>query len=175
MYMEFSLIALAVLQSMGISLGVGASTMTVVFFFNAIKDGTITVEERNYLGLAYIILRVAMVTILATYLLMAIFGYLDQGQAYFREYTLAQTVLIAVLFLNALLMTVKMMPSTFGPAIQASTWYTLGFMSALYGQDIETVDTLIFLLGYGTTILFAVALINGIMAYLKDKRENPTA
>ncbi len=173
--MEFSLIALAVLQAMGISLGVGASTMTVVFFFNAIKDGTISVEERNYLGLAYIILRVAMVVILGTYLLMAFLGYLEQGHNYFTEYTLAQSILISVLYLNALLMTIKVMPSTFGPAIQASSWYTLGFMSALYGQDIESVGVLIFLLGYGTTILFAIALINGIMAYLKDKRENPTA
>ncbi len=172
--MEFSLIALAVLQAMGISLGVGASTMTVVFFFNAIKDGTISVEERNYLGLAYIVLRVAMVVILGTYLLMAFLGYLEQGQNYFTEYTLAQSILISVLYLNALLMTIKVMPSTFGPAIQASSWYTLGFMSALYGQDIESVGILIFLLGYGTTILFAIALINGIMAYLKDKRENPT-
>ncbi len=172
--MEFSLIALAVLQAMGISLGVGASTMTVVFFFNAIKDGTISLEERNYLGLAYIVLRVAMVVILGTYLLMAFLGYLEQGQNYFTEYTLAQSILISVLYLNALLMTIKVMPSTFGPAIQASSWYTLGFMSALYGQDIESVGILIFLLGYGTTILFAIALINGIMAYLKDKRENPT-
>ncbi len=173
--MEFSLIALAVLQAMGISLGVGASTMTVVFFFNAIKDGTISVEERNYLGLAYIILRVAMVIILGTYLLMAFLGYLEQGASYFTEYALAQSILISVLYLNALLMTIKVMPSTFGPAIQASSWYTLGFMSALYGQDIESVDIIIFLLGYGTTILFAIALINGIMAYLKDKRENPIA
>ncbi len=172
--MEFSLIALAVLQAMGISLGVGASTMTVVFFFNAIKDGTISVEERNYLGLAYIVLRVAMVVILGTYLLMAFLGYLEQGQNYFTEYTLAQSILISVLYLNALLMTIKVMPSTFGPAIQASSWYTLGFMSALYGQDIESVGILIFLLGYGTTILFAIALINSIMAYLKDKRENST-
>jgi hypothetical protein len=169
--MEFSLIALTVLQSMGISLGVGASTMTVVFFFSAIKDGIISVEERNYLGLAYIVLRVAMAIILTTSISLSVIGYILHGDMYFTAYVAAQAILTTVLFVNAFLMTIKVMPSTFGPAIQASSWYTLGFMSALYGQDIENVNMFIFLFAYGTVIFFAISFINAMMAYLKEKRE----
>lgn len=169
--MEFSLVTLAVLQSMGISLGVGASTMTVVFFFSAIKDGVISVEERNYLGLAYIILRVGMGIILTTSILLAILGFVTYGESYFTPYVAAQAILTTVLFVNAFLMTIHAMPSTFGPAIQASSWYTLGFLLALYGQDIREVNLFIFIFAYATVIFFAVSFINAMMAYLKEKRE----
>jgi hypothetical protein len=173
--MEILLVALAVLQSIGISLGVGASTMTVVFFFAAIKDGIISPEERNYLGLAYIILRVGMGIILLTSLLLCVIGYLLHGAEYFTAYTAAQAILTTVLFVNAFLMTIHVMPSTFGPAIQASSWYTLGFLMALYGQGITNINLYIFMFAYATVIFFAISFINSMMAYLKEKRKEKTS
>lgn len=169
--METLILGLKVLQGMGISLGVGASTLAIIFFFLAIKDGQISRDERSYLGVIYVVLRVAMGIILGTSVLAAILGYLDQGALYFTPYICAQAILTAVLFVNALLMTIHVMPSTFGPAIQASSWYSLGFLAAAYAQGIGNINMLVFVFAYATLVFFAVSFINAMMAYLKEKRE----
>lgn len=92
----------------------------------------------------------------------------------FTSYFTAQTLLVTVLFINAFLMTMHIMPSTFGPAIQASSWYSLGIMAAMYGQGFTTVNLLLFLFAYVTFIFFAVSFINAMMAYLKELRETQT-
>ncbi len=169
--METLITIFNVIQSMGISLGVGASTLAVTLFFLAIRDGVISRDERAYLGVVYVVLRVAMVVILSTTLFAAIAGYVTLGTNYFTGYIAAQSLLVGILFVNAFLMTVHLMPSTFGPAIQASSWYSLGIMAALYGQGITSVNLLIFGFGYCTLVFFAVSFINAMMAYLKEKRE----
>lgn len=173
--METLILGLKVLQGMGISLGVGASTLAIIFFFLAIKDGQISRDERSYLGVIYVVLRVAMGIILVTSVLAGIFGYLNFGSEYFTPYICAQAILTAVLFVNALLMTIHVMPSTFGPAIQASSWYSLGILAAVYAQGMQNLNILVFVFAYGTLIFFAISFINAMMAYLKEKRENPIA
>ena len=159
-----------VLLAMGISLGVGASTMAVLNFFLAIKDGKIEETERNFMGLTYVVLRVDMVVILFTATISAYFGFSNIGNAYFTSYTLAQFMLIGILYINAILMTLRIMPSTFGPAIQASTWYTLGIMLALTTQGIQEFTMTTFFLCYLALFLVATAIINGVMGYLKSQR-----
>lgn len=161
--MEIIIILGTVLQSAAISLGMGASTLAIIIFFVAIADGTIDPAERKMMGVVYVILRVAMVLILVTFLLLLGVQYLSGNPVILN---LAQLTLIAVLFGNAILMTKRIMPSTVGPAIQAGTWYTQGIMAAVlplgyvlsYGQ---------FLLAYVTMIVLAVSIVNGVMAYLK--------
>ncbi|HMO78082.1 MAG TPA: hypothetical protein PKD95_02705 [Candidatus Paceibacterota bacterium] len=164
-------IVFGIVQSMGISLGVGCSTMAILHFFSAIADGIIDETERNFMGLTYIVLRVAMGIILVSSIALATMGYLAVGESYFTSYVIAQALLVAILFINAILMTKHFMPSTFGPAIQASTWYTLGFMMAVTGQLVLHINFFIFVLAYLTLILFAISLVNSVMAYLKAKRE----
>ncbi len=64
--MDVIFILVAILQSIGISLGVGSSTIAIVNFFVAIADGKIEPTERKMMQVTYVILRVAMVTILLT-------------------------------------------------------------------------------------------------------------
>ena len=168
--METIIVILKILQTMGISLGVGTSTMAVTLFFLAIKDGEISRDERAYLGITYFVLRVAMTIILISTILIAIIGGAS-GLDIFSAYFAAQTLLVAVLFINAFLMTMHIMPSTFGPAIQASSWYSLGIMAAMYGQGFTNINLLIFFFAYATFIFFAVSFINAMMAYLKELRE----
>lgn len=170
--METTILVLKVLQTMGISLGVGASTMAITLFFLAIRDGVISRDERAYLGVVYVVLRVAMGVILGTSLLITTLGSQTPVEI-FTSYFTAQTFLVCVLFVNAFLMTIHIMPSTFGPAIQASSWYTLGIMAAMYGQGITEVNPYVFLFAYLTLVFFAVSFINAMMAYLKEKREEP--
>jgi hypothetical protein len=107
--------------------------------------------------------------ILTTSLVLILIGYVTSGKAYFTGYVAAQSIVIAVLFLNSFLMTIRLMPSTFGPAIQASAWYTLGFLFTLFAYDLANIHILVFLFAYLTFIFFAISLINSIMAYLKEK------
>ncbi len=170
--MEFTILALSIIQAMGISLGVGSSTMAVLNFFMAISDGKIDEGERNFMGITYKVLRVAMGLILFTWLILAMYGFGVAGASYFSGYLIAQTFLVALLFINAILMTAHIMPSTFGPAIQASSWYSLGFILSLYSLGITEFNLVVFILGYVTFFVFAVSLINSVMSYLKAKREN---
>lgn len=165
-------IIFSIIQSMGISLGVGCSTLAILNFFHAIADGKIDEAERNFMGVTYLVLRVAMGIILASTLVLITVGYLNFGYEYFSSYLVAQIILISILYINAILMTVRVMPSTFGPGIQAATWYALGFMMALSANIDLHVNFLVFILAYVTLVLFAVSLVNAVMAYLKAKRES---
>lgn len=170
--MELLILFLLIIQGMGISIGVGSSTLAVLNFFMAIKDGVITELERNFMGITYHVLRVGMTLILVPAVLLAFIGYNESGSEYFTSYIAAQAVMISILFINSFLMTMRMMPSTFGPAIQAASWYTLGFIYILNSLSIPVTNILVFLFAYATFVFFAISFINAVMAYLKDQLEN---
>lgn len=171
MHMEHIITGAAVLQGVAISLGVGGSTLAIINFFAAIADGVIDEKERYMMGFVYFVLRIAMVIILIT-LLVEIAGiYLTTSTLVFDTDTAAKVILVAVLYSNAVLMTLRKMPSTIGPALQASSWYTLGFMASLASLGLTTFTVLEFSLGYATVFLLAVAVVNGTMAIQKARRE----
>lgn len=158
-------------QGIAISLGVGTSTMAIVNFFAAIADGKIDEAERRMMGLVYFVLRVAMVVILLSVLALFTAEIMTTGTLIIETYSLAIITLVAVLYTNAILMTMRIMPSTIGPSIQASTWYTLGIMASLQSLGLVTFGTLEFILGYASAILLATAIVNGVMAIMKHRQE----
>lgn len=166
--METLILVVAVVQAMGISLGVGSSTLAILNFFLAIKDGKIDETERHFMGITYMVLRIAMVIILFTTLFLTYIGYSNTGIEYFTTYVIAQLILITVLFTNAILMTMRIMPSTFGPALQASSWYTFGFLVSIYLNGLTSFSLLTFLLCYLAMFLIAVVVVNGVMAHIRS-------
>jgi hypothetical protein len=160
---------LSIVQIISISLGVGSSTLAVLNFFNAISDGTIDPVERRMMGVTYIVLRIAMVLILASTVLLMFFGVRSEGYDYFTNYEVAQYILIAVLYINAILMTARVMPSRFGPAIQAGSWYLLGVGMALASLGLADFRMSTFVVVYAGELLFAYLLINGAMKYQRSK------
>ena len=158
-----------ILQSIFISLGVGSSTLAILNFFTAIKDGTIDATERAMMGIVYIVLRIAMVGILFTTLVL-LTPTITTNVTALSTVSLAQLTLIAVLFINAALMTARLMPSKYGPGIQAGSWYTLGTVAALSLQGIEYYTYVDFLVGYVAMMLLAVVLVLIAMNYMKRKR-----
>jgi hypothetical protein len=167
-YMETVTIILSIIQTMSISLGVGSSTMAILNFFKAIADGSIDPVERGFMGITYIVLRVAMVLILLTTAGLAAIG--QVGTEYTNNFILAQFLLTTVLFINATLMTAKVMPSTLGPAIQAASWYALGFTLALLPHGLTNFNFPIFLACYVVFICAVAYLVRHVMAYLAKKR-----
>ncbi len=164
----------AIVQSFSISLGVGSSTLAIVNFFVAISDGKIDETERRMMGIVYVVLRIAMVLTLATTVLLMIFDHLDAGID-MTSLVSAQLIVLIVLFLNATLMTMRKMPSTFGPALQAGSWYTLGTLAALVPLGLTTFTLTEFFLGYITWLILAIAIVNGVMAILKHKKQKQQA
>jgi hypothetical protein len=168
--MDIVFILFVVLQSMAISLGVGSSTLAIINFFVAISDGTIDPQERKLMGVVYIVLRVAMVAILITTGVIALIHLTTLDTPYLTAYTAAFWTLLAVLYVNAVLMTKHIMPSNIGPALQASTWYTLGILTALLPIGMGNLSYVGFLIGYAAAIGLAVGVVNWIMNYQKKKR-----
>lgn len=159
------------LQSIFISLGVGSSTLAIINFFAAIADGTIDETERRMMGIVYIVLRVAMVGILITTAALHAPVLLAGGVTAMTTMMWAQWIVLLVLYLNAILMTMRLMPSTFGPGLQAGSWYSLGIIMALALQGVTAYTLLQFALGYVAVLVLAVGMVNGVMAILKARKE----
>lgn len=161
---------IAILQAFSISLGTGASTLAIINFFVAIADGGISPDERRMMGVVYILLRVAMVLILLTTITLLIRQYGIGGLSSMSTFHLGQALAITVLFVNAVLMTKHMIPSNFGPAIQAGNWYTLGTLSALLPLGIVGFSLTQFILAYLAWLILAISIVNAIMALQMAKR-----
>lgn len=170
MIMTALIIMVTILQTMAIALGVGSSTLAIVNFFVAIADGKIDETERRMMGVVYVILRVAMVAILVTSVLLAAYEW-SRSQVGLSAFSISQLLTLLVLFLNGLLMTAHLVPSTIGPAIQAGSWYTLGVLVALQILGLTGFSICQFLLLYLAWIVLAIVIVNGVMAVLKAKRE----
>jgi len=161
----------AILQSVAISLGVGCSTLAIVNFFVAIADGKIDENERKMMGIVYVLLRIAMILILLTTGFIAVVALLGGSTHYLTPFVMGVWTLIAVLFINSVLMTKHIMPSNIGPALQAGTWYTLGVVMALVPLNLSGFSYFEFVIGYLAAIALAVTIVNGAMSYLKSKRK----
>ena len=162
-------VLVSILQAMAISLGVGCSTVAIVSFFVAIADGAITPEERNMMGVVYLLLRIAMVAIFATSTILALMHFGSGIDTHFTTFIISKWFLVFVLFANATLMTKRIMPSNFGPAIQAGTWYTLGITMTLIPLALAQYSLFEFFVGYAAALTLSVAVVNGVMGYLKHK------
>ena len=159
------------MQFFATSLGVGSSTLAITNFFVAIADGKIDDTERRMMGVVYVVLRVAMVLILLTSAILIGLQYLTYGLSPITPFIISEILVLFVLYINAILMTMRVMPSTFGPGLQAGSWYTLGTLAALTELGLTQFALWHFVLAYVTWLLLVVAIVNGIMAILKERKK----
>lgn len=148
-----------------IGLGVGSSTLAIASFLAALKDGTIDESERRMLGVIYVTLRVAMVLILVTTLILA----------WLRPETFGENIkflfiLVGVLYLNAVLMTKHWIPSSIGPALQAATWYTLGFVASITMFQLFELTYGNFALLYVADVILAILVVKFFLARAKARK-----
>lgn len=154
-----------ILQASAVCLGVGSSTLAISSFLTALYDNQIDPSERRMLGVIYIVLRVAMVLILLTTVAIAWFG-----PQFFGSYINYLWVLIAILFLNAIAMTKHWISPKYGPAIQAGTWYTLGFMITIHMFHLFPVNWMGFVALYAADLVTAYVLVNGYLWWRKHAK-----
>lgn len=152
-------ITAGILQSIFISLGVGSSTLAILNFFSAIGDGNIDQTERRMMGIVYTILRIAMVGILFTTATL-LWPTVVSNPSELANVNIAQLIIIAVLFVNAALMTMRKMPAKYGPGIQAGSWYTLGIIAALQLQGMVNYTVTDFIIGHALVMVVAIIGVN---------------
>lgn len=167
--MEISVIVLTIVFNMALSLGVGSSTLAVLNFLVAIADGTINSEERKMMGLVYIVLRVAMLLLLITSFSLVSLDVQQNGLSSYSPLIISTWILLFVLYFNAILMTLHVMPSAFGPAIQAGTWYTFAIVTTVSSLGIVFSVTQFVALYVSLVVLFTL-VVNIIIRYLDFKR-----
>ena len=163
MHMTFFTALMVIFYNMAISLGVGASSIVIASFIVALWDKNINDDERSLLGVIYVTLRIAMLTILVSV------GYLTLVYPDFSSILPQLWSLIAVLYVNAILMTLHWIPSKLGPPLQAATWYTLGTLVAVDLFSLYEVTWLNFAYLYAGFIAFWVITVNLFMRYLFKK------
>ena len=111
------------------------------------------------LGIVYTVLRMSMILIFVTHLISNIPLYMVGGvESLVNPINFIQWLILFVLYVNALLMTAHIMPDTYGPGIQAATWYALGIITALSGLYVK-IDISIFIMTYIVFAIFAIWLI----------------
>ena len=143
-----------IFHASAIALGVGSSTLAITNFLVAIYDGAIDM------------LRVAMASIFLT---TALIYFFDKN--FFGTAGLFIWFLVAVLYVNAILMTKHLMPSKIGPALQAGTWYTLGFIVTIHIFNLMVLNYTSFSLLYAADIIVALMIVNGYMKFLQNKKK----
>lgn len=151
------------LGGMALSLGVGASTLALIFHFMGMRDVAHRETGRPYQKVVYTVLRIAMALILLTEIIKGIL-YAQAGMD--MQALLAAPVLlflwtvIVVLFVNAMLMTLHVMSRKLGPAIQVASWYTLGVTTALPTVTFVYLPLILTYLGAILTLAVVIELIS---------------
>lgn len=142
-----------------VALGVGASSVGISGFLVALHDGSIQPGEKRMLKVIYWALRWAMITIPVTVLVVTA---LKPGVLMGLPFI---WIIVAVLYLNALQMTFHWIPGIFGPALQAASWYTLGFLLSIELFDLAPLTWTLFVLLYAADIIFFLVLIKAIRTW----------
>lgn len=160
--MELYNIFVDLIFELSITLGVGSSTFALTFYILALTDGNVDASERRFMHTVYFVLRIGM-ALIALGLIASLFGApLADG----LTYTL-QWALLAVITINAILMTVHVMPMKYGPVIAGGSWYSLFFVTTL---PVATWGTPTIIASYAGVLVFLYVLLNVLKALLHPKK-----
>ena len=79
--------------------------------------------------------------------------------------------LLAMLTINSFLMTKHWISFKLGPALQAATWYTLGFVLSIEAFELIDLSWVGMLSLYCIDFIMAVLIINGLMMWQRSRRK----
>ena len=165
--MELLYIVITIVQTLAISLGIGAATLSVLNFFGAIKDGLIDDTERHLMGLTTNVLRIALSLLVITTFLQAILRFSTIGVEIFSTLFFILWTLICFLILITILTKRSLLSSTVGPGMMVASWYVLGIVLALISLGVQNFSYWQFFVGLVATMALSVSVINGFLAHLR--------
>ncbi len=169
---------LEVLSAIALSLGVGSSTFALIFHFMGMRSPTARTAGKPYQHVVYIVLRVAMALVLLAEIGKVVL-YIQNGLTVETLRTahplLFLWTLIGMLYANAILMTLHRMPMRLGPAIQATSWYALGVLTALPAVTFTYLPLLLTYLGGIVVMAVIIELITQriVQKVAKKQRRSP--
>jgi len=142
--------------AVGLTLGVGSSTFALIFFINSLRDVIIDESKKQQMHIVYTVLRVGM-----GLLTVAIFAKISLSVLPISTILSAQSFLLFVITANAILMTYKLMPMMYGPALAGGSWYSLFLVTHLAPHDASLywllIEYILFLIAfYCTYTLFVL-------------------
>lgn len=163
----------ATVGGMALSLGVGSSTFALIFYFMGKHSAVFHETGRPYQKVVYRVLRIAMALMLAAEIAKVAI-YMQTGtripELFAADALIFMWTVIAVLFVNPVLMTLHLLPTKFGAAIQATSWYTLGVLAAM---PMVTFSYLPLLLIYAGGMLAFAVMIELITQKVAQKTQAP--
>jgi hypothetical protein len=129
---------LFVAQQLAISVSIGAATFALIFYYKSIRDGSIDREERSFLNVVYLVLRIGLSAIvLSELLLVADFFSVGASALILTGSFWFRWLLIGIIVINAVLMDVRKVPHWLGPALTASAWYMYAIATILARANFE--------------------------------------
>lgn len=129
--MEYIFIAIPLLHQMGVTLGIGASTFALIFYIQAMQDGSVDAVERRVLRTVIAVMRIGMALIIGVLLFTGGYYYLNNIPILRDTLFIVESMLMTIIVANALLMNARLMPMWIGPAIAGGTWYSLFLLHTL--------------------------------------------
>ena len=163
--LELLLPLVIIFYNTAISLGVGGSSIVIAAFLTALVDKKIDQSERALLGVIYITLRIAMAAIAVSLVYIGMMAPAVMPSLSFVW------IMVAALYVNAVLMTKHWISPKLGPAFQAATWYTLGFVVVIDAFALYALTPITFATLYVIDIAVAVIIVNCFMWYFLEYRK----
>lgn len=121
-----SKISIDLIYAIGLCLAVGSSTYALTFYLQSLQDGVMDASERAFLHTVYFVLRIGMGMLLMANLALLVWAAAYHSvSAVATDSYLMEWIVLAVIILNAVLMTKKRMPMWLGPALAGGSWYLL--------------------------------------------------
>ncbi|MEK9167842.1 MAG: hypothetical protein AAB769_00710 [Patescibacteria group bacterium] len=130
--MEWLTLLILIVHNIGLTFGVGASTFALTFYINALADGEIDASERRFMHIVYVVLRIGMTLIgLALLGFAALWTYQGNFLATATPVYFMESTFLGIIVINAVLMTMRIMPMRFGPVLAGGSWYSSFLITVL--------------------------------------------
>ncbi|HEY4511178.1 MAG TPA: hypothetical protein VJG29_02285, partial [Candidatus Paceibacterota bacterium] len=157
---------LFILQQLGMTLGVGASTFALIFYIASGRDGEIDSTERSFLHITFTVLRTGLFLIIFSGAIITGAHLLaGESSVVFQPIFIGKWLLIGLIVLNALLMTSKIIPLPIGGALAGATWYALFFLHNIAPD----MSFLMFAILYVLWALAFTLLFQGVKMLAREK------
>lgn len=128
-------------HQLGMTLAAGSATFAVIFFHVVAIRGSTSMDERRFMHIIYLVLRIGMIILFTSELLMLWYSYTVNNYLYWMQNPEVRMrwLLLTVVTVNALLMQYRKISMWIAPSVGASSWYAYFFFSVFV--DIRWVDT----------------------------------
>ena len=165
------LVFLFVAQQLAVSISIGGATFALIFYYKSMRDGHIDAEERSFMRVVYLVMRIGLSAIIITELLLVADFYSGGGiQLLLTSAFWFRWMLLGVIVINAIMMDMRKMPHGIGPAITGASWYMYAVVTILSRANFG-VPFFVWILWY---VLFVCVFAGFLMLvdtlYIRKKR-----